>query len=104
MFLIGALGRLDVWPVGDYGVRAGFARAWNLDEVPTPKQLVELASRFAPTELGGVVLLEGRRRPVGRDVRRRGSVGLSPSPLEGQTPGSGAMSSWMPGGPHDPGG
>jgi len=28
MFLLGNLGRLDVWPVGDYGVRAGFASAW----------------------------------------------------------------------------
>ncbi len=25
MFLLATLGRLDVWPVGDYGVRAGFA-------------------------------------------------------------------------------
>jgi 3-methyladenine DNA glycosylase/8-oxoguanine DNA glycosylase len=48
MFLIGALGRLDVWPVGDYGVRAGFAKAWSLDEVPTPKQLVELGEPFHP--------------------------------------------------------
>jgi 3-methyladenine DNA glycosylase/8-oxoguanine DNA glycosylase len=48
MFLIGALGRLDVWPVGDYGVRAGFARAWCLDEVPTPKQLAELGEPFRP--------------------------------------------------------
>ena len=34
MFLMSALGRLDVWPVGDYGVRAGFARAWGLEELP----------------------------------------------------------------------
>jgi len=27
MFLIFTLKRLDVWPVGDYGVRAGYARA-----------------------------------------------------------------------------
>ena len=48
MFLIGALGRLDVWPVGDYGVRAGFARAWNLDAVPSPKELGGLGEPFRP--------------------------------------------------------
>ena len=34
MFLLSVLGRLDVWPVGDYGVRVGFARSWGLDAVP----------------------------------------------------------------------
>jgi 3-methyladenine DNA glycosylase/8-oxoguanine DNA glycosylase len=48
MFLIGALGRLDVWPVGDYGVRAGFARAWGLDAVPSPKELGDLGEPFRP--------------------------------------------------------
>jgi 3-methyladenine DNA glycosylase/8-oxoguanine DNA glycosylase len=48
MFLIGALGRLDVWPVGDYGVRAGFARAWGLEEIPSPKALLELGEPFRP--------------------------------------------------------
>src|SRR5581483_2601591 len=28
MFLLITLGRPDVWPTGDFGVRAGFARAW----------------------------------------------------------------------------
>ena len=32
MFLIFQLGRLDVWPVDDYGVRKGWARAHNLAE------------------------------------------------------------------------
>jgi 3-methyladenine DNA glycosylase/8-oxoguanine DNA glycosylase len=48
MFLLGTLGRLDVWPVGDYGVRAGFARAWGLAEIPTPKQLMPLGDPFRP--------------------------------------------------------
>jgi 3-methyladenine DNA glycosylase/8-oxoguanine DNA glycosylase len=48
MFLISTLSRLDVWPIGDYGVRAGFARAWCLDEVPTPKELDELGEPFRP--------------------------------------------------------
>jgi DNA-3-methyladenine glycosylase II len=48
MFLIGALGRLDVCPVGDYGVRAGFGRAWGLETVPTPKELLVLGEPFRP--------------------------------------------------------
>jgi DNA-3-methyladenine glycosylase II len=48
MFLLGTLGRLDVWPVGDYGVRAGYAAAWGLDEIPSPKELMILGERFSP--------------------------------------------------------
>jgi 3-methyladenine DNA glycosylase/8-oxoguanine DNA glycosylase len=48
MFLLGTLGRLDVWPTGDYGVRAGFARAWDLPAVPTPKELMERGEPFRP--------------------------------------------------------
>ena len=48
MFLLGTLGRLDVWPTGDYGVRAGFARAWSLGRIPTPNELSELGEPFRP--------------------------------------------------------
>ncbi len=48
MFLLGTLGRLDVWPVGDYGVRAGFAAAWGLPEIPDPKALILLGEPFRP--------------------------------------------------------
>jgi DNA-3-methyladenine glycosylase II len=48
MFLIGTLGRLDVWPVGDYGVRAGFARGWGLAEIPTPVELTALGEPYHP--------------------------------------------------------
>lgn len=48
MFLMSTLGRADVWPVGDYGVRAGFARAWGLPEVPAPRELEELGAPFRP--------------------------------------------------------
>jgi 3-methyladenine DNA glycosylase/8-oxoguanine DNA glycosylase len=48
MFLLDTLGRLDVWPTGDYGVRAGFAAAWGLAEVPTAKELMVLGEPFRP--------------------------------------------------------
>ncbi|MDQ2679136.1 MAG: DNA-3-methyladenine glycosylase 2 family protein [Actinomycetota bacterium] len=48
MFLMFDLRRLDVWPTGDYGVRAGFARAFGLDTMPTEKELAALGAPFAP--------------------------------------------------------
>jgi DNA-3-methyladenine glycosylase II len=48
MFLMFQLGRLDVWPVLDFGVRAGFARMYELEAAPTPKPLVELGDPFRP--------------------------------------------------------
>jgi DNA-3-methyladenine glycosylase II len=48
MFLLGTLGRLDVWPVGDYGVRAGFGTAWGLPETPSPAALLDLGEPFRP--------------------------------------------------------
>ncbi len=48
MFLIFQLGRLDVWPVDDYGVRAGYAVAYGLPEPPAPKVLGGLGDAFRP--------------------------------------------------------
>lgn len=47
MFLMFTLGRLDVWPTGDYGVRAGFARAWGLPALPTEAELAGHGEVFA---------------------------------------------------------
>jgi DNA-3-methyladenine glycosylase II len=48
MFLIFQLGRLDVWPVGDFGVRSGYALLYGLAEPPSPKELEPLGDRFQP--------------------------------------------------------
>src|SRR5436853_993153 len=48
MFLIFTLGRMDVWPVDDYGVRSGFARAHGLAEIPKPKDLLALGEPYRP--------------------------------------------------------
>jgi DNA-3-methyladenine glycosylase II len=48
MFLVDTLGRLDVWPVGDYGVRTGFGQAWGMAQIPTPKELAVLGDPFRP--------------------------------------------------------
>jgi len=48
MFLMFDLRRLDVWPVGDYGVRAGFAAAFDLPAMPTERELQALGDPFRP--------------------------------------------------------
>ena len=48
MFLIFQLRRLDVWPVVDYGVRKGYALAYGLRALPTPKRLQVEGERFRP--------------------------------------------------------
>ncbi|MGQ0617442.1 MAG: DNA-3-methyladenine glycosylase family protein [Acidimicrobiia bacterium] len=48
MFLIFSLRRLDVWPVGDFGVRAGYAKAYGLATAPAPTELMSLGERFRP--------------------------------------------------------
>ena len=48
MFLMFQLGRLDVWPTGDYGVRTGFGRMYGLPEMPKPKELEALGEPFHP--------------------------------------------------------
>ncbi len=48
MFLMFQLGRLDVWPVDDYGVRKGWALAHKLIEPPAPRALQAEGDRFRP--------------------------------------------------------
>lgn len=48
MLLIFTLGRSDVLPVTDYGVRKGFAVTYGWKELPTPKELLEHGERWKP--------------------------------------------------------
>lgn len=48
MFLIFTLGRADVLPITDYGVRQGFAKVYGRAELPSPKQLLEYGERWRP--------------------------------------------------------
>jgi len=48
MLLLFDLGRLDVWPVADYGVRKGFAKAFGRRKLPTPKQLLKAGEKWRP--------------------------------------------------------
>jgi DNA-3-methyladenine glycosylase II len=48
MFLMFDLHRPDVWPVGDLGVRKGWARIHGLDAVPPPPDLQGAAEHLRP--------------------------------------------------------
>lgn len=48
MLLIFTLGRADVLPTTDYGVRKGFALTYGWKELPTPKELREFGERWRP--------------------------------------------------------
>lgn len=48
MFLIFSLGRLDVLPVDDLGVRAAIRDLYGLDDLPDKKTCVEIAAPWRP--------------------------------------------------------
>ena len=48
MFLIFGLGRLDVLPVADFGLRAGIRREHGLSELPNAAMLRELTALWTP--------------------------------------------------------
>ena len=48
MLLIFHLGRPDVLPVDDFGVRAGFRAAYGLSRMPRPKALATFGERWKP--------------------------------------------------------
>ena len=47
MFLLFQLRRLDVWPVGDLGVRRGYGLAWQIP-TPTARELQPLGDPYRP--------------------------------------------------------
>ena len=48
MFLIFSLGRPDVFPVDDLGVRVALARLYSLSEKPSRDELAEIGRRWSP--------------------------------------------------------
>lgn len=56
MYLLFSLGRLDVLASGDLGVRKGVMKLYSLDEMPSEKQVVELAKKWHPLETVGTYL------------------------------------------------
>ncbi|MEX2008112.1 MAG: DNA-3-methyladenine glycosylase [Candidatus Spechtbacterales bacterium] len=53
MFLMFHLGRPDVLPTGDLGVRKGMMMAYNLRKLPTPKRMEQIARPWRPYRSAG---------------------------------------------------
>jgi DNA-3-methyladenine glycosylase II len=48
MFMMFQLGRLDIWPTGDLGVRRGWEKIYSLKEEITPSALEKKGEKFRP--------------------------------------------------------
>lgn len=48
MYLIFTLGREDIWPIDDLGVRKGFQTVYGLEEMPKPKEIATMADHLRP--------------------------------------------------------
>ncbi|HEY0368455.1 MAG TPA: DNA-3-methyladenine glycosylase [Chthoniobacterales bacterium] len=48
MLLLFELGRLDVWPIHDLGVRKGYAKTFRKRKLPTPKELEKIGEKWRP--------------------------------------------------------
>ena len=73
MMLMSRLGRPDVLPIDDFGVRNGFRLAYGLRGMPTPRALAEFGARWAPLPFGGrvVPVARGGPAPRGQTTRAR---------------------------------
>jgi DNA-3-methyladenine glycosylase II len=57
MFLMFQLGRPDILPVGDQGIRRAVERAYALDAIPSPEDLTRLAAPWRPHRTAACLLL-----------------------------------------------
>lgn len=48
MFMMHQLGRLDIWPTGDLGVRRGWEKIYSLEHQIEPKHLEREGEKFSP--------------------------------------------------------
>lgn len=64
MFLLINLERPDVLPSGDLGIRAAIQRLYNLDHVPTPKEVESIGEKWRPNRsLASYYLWASGRQP-----------------------------------------
>jgi len=75
MLLIFQLGRHDVLPVDDFGVRSGFGHAYRNGRMPKPKELLAFGERWRPHRTTAARYLwraaDAAREPVKKIVRKK---------------------------------
>ena len=70
MLLIFQLGRLDVLPADDFGVRTGYRVAYKKREMPKPKELLAFGEKWKPASHdGGLVFVVRGGRGEGREEK-----------------------------------
>jgi DNA-3-methyladenine glycosylase II len=69
MFLLGQLGRPDVLPAGDLGIRHAVQAAYGLDRVPTEREVRELSEAWRPLRSLATAYLYGSLRGMARPAR-----------------------------------
>ena len=68
MFLMFHLGRPDVLPVGDLGVRNGMRITYNLEAAPPPTEALEIGNRWAPDRSVGAWYMWRAAEPVAPEI------------------------------------
>ena len=68
MFLMFHLGRPDVLPVGDLGVRHGMQITYGLPELPTPKEALSIGAPWAPYRSVGSWYMWRAAEPIAPDI------------------------------------
>ena len=68
MFLMFHLGRPDVLPVGDLGVRHGMRITYGLPELPTPKEALGIGAPWAPFRSVGSWYMWRATEPAAPDI------------------------------------
>lgn len=68
MFLMFHLGRPDVLPIGDLGVRNGMRITYNLETVPTPKEALVIGAPWAPFRSVGSWYMWRATEPTAPDI------------------------------------
>ncbi len=83
MFLIFALGRLDVMPTADLGINMAICRQYGTRKIPKPKQLLKLSEKWKPyRSLACWYLWRSADKPIEiteqRDKLRTATAGAKP--------------------------
>lgn len=68
MYLMFHLGRPDVLPSGDLGVRNGMRLTYGLEATPTPKEALEIGAKWAPYRSVGSWYMWRAGEPVAPDI------------------------------------
>ena len=72
MFLLINLGRPDVLPTGDLGIRSAVQRLYRLDHLPTPREVAEIGEKWKPhRSLASFYLWASGRPPAAAAAAKR---------------------------------